>query len=607
MVNPIHLQRSPRFEQFSAARLYQLTLSLSPDGEQVAYSINTSGQFNLWVQFVRGGTPRQLTFFDDQAVRAVSWSPDGKYLVFQADRDGNECFQIYALPQSGGWPELLTHQPEARYILGGWSRDGHWLTYTTNERERSQMDIVGLDWATGETQRFLSGGLFFFAGWSPDNKRFLAMQMLNNSDNNVYLIEPGVDPILLTPHQGQALYLPVRWVPDGTGFYFVTDYGREFKGLAFYHLSKNAWEWVETPEWDIEMALLSKDGKRLVWSVDEDGYSVFHARNLVSGEIINLPEIPKGVILMPTISDDGQRVAFFLSRPVSSTEIFVLDLESKQLYQITDNDLGGLDRSKLVEPDLVHIESLDGLQIPAFLYRPSHRSGEKVPLVVCLHGGPQEQERPRYMYMGMYQYLLSRGIGVLAPNIRGSVGYGKSFQKRIYRDWGGGDLNDVEALVQYLHSLDWIDSQRIGIFGGSYGGFVTLSCITRLPQYWRAAVEWFGPSNLITFTSTVPPWWRRMIAVMVGDPDKDREFLLERSPITYSEKIAVPLLVVQGANDPRVAKAESDQLVEKLRAMGQIVRYDVYENEGHGFTRRENEMKAFRNAAEWFEKYLLIG
>ncbi|MFU8773119.1 MAG: alpha/beta hydrolase family protein, partial [Anaerolineales bacterium] len=240
------------------------------------------------------------------------------------------------------------------------------------------------------------------------------------------------------------------------------------------------------------------------------------------------------------------------------------------------------------------------------LYKPktANRSS-KTPVIVSIHGGPEAQELPAYMYSGLYQYLLSRGIGILAPNIRGSTGYGKSYQKLIHRDWGGAELKDIEHAAKYLLSLDWVDPERIGVFGGSFGGFATLSAVSRLPDYWAAAVDIVGPSNLVTFARAVPPFWKRFMEKWVGDPEKDHDFLMERSPVTYVDQIKAPLFIIQGANDPRVVKSESDQIVEKLRARGVEVRYDIYEDEGHGFTKRHNQLKAWHDTAEFFEKHLL--
>jgi dipeptidyl aminopeptidase/acylaminoacyl peptidase len=268
---------------------------------------------------------------------------------------------------------------------------------------------------------------------------------------------------------------------------------------------------------------------------------------------------------------------------------------------VTESRIGGLREDDLADVEAVSYPTFDGRDIPAWLYRPD--VSDRVPVVVAIHGGPEAQERP--VYQPLYQYLVSRGIAVLATNIRGSTGYGKTYQRLIQRDWGGGDLDDWDHAVKWLKEQDWADGDRIGVFGGSYGGFAVLSCVTRLPDHWAAAVDIFGPSNLVTFARAVPPTWKRMMKRFVGDPDEDAELLTERSPLTYIENAKAPLLVIQGATDPRVVKPESDQLVERLRSLGRTVEYVVFDDEGHGFTKRPNELKAMRLSAEWLERHLL--
>jgi dipeptidyl aminopeptidase/acylaminoacyl peptidase len=266
--------------------------------------------------------------------------------------------------------------------------------------------------------------------------------------------------------------------------------------------------------------------------------------------------------------------------------------------------LGGIDPADLVEPELVEFPTFDGRKIPAWLYRPKNGSGP-YPVVLSIHGGPEAQERPTYAYNGLYQYLLNHGFGVLAPNIRGSTGYGISYQKLIHRDFGGAELKDIEGAAKYLRSLDWVDQNRIAVFGGSFGGFATLSAVSRLPEYWALGIDLVGPSNLITFVKNVPPFWKPLMKAWVGDPDEDRDMLIERSPITYVDNIRVPMLVIQGAKDPRVVKGESDQMVERLRERGQDVRYYVDEEEGHGATRRANQLKWWKMVVDYLEEYLL--
>jgi dipeptidyl aminopeptidase/acylaminoacyl peptidase len=280
--------------------------------------------------------------------------------------------------------------------------------------------------------------------------------------------------------------------------------------------------------------------------------------------------------------------------------VWVVETETGRSRPVTDSRIGGLREDDLVDVELVSYPSFDGRDIPAWLYRPDVDG--RAPFVLSIHGGPEAQEKP--VYQPVYQYLLSRGIGVLATNIRGSTGYGKTYQRLVQRDWGGGDMQDWEHAVKWLREQDWVDPDRIGVFGGSYGGFAVLTCVTRLQDYWAAAVDIFGPSNLVTFAKAVPPTWKRFIARFVGDPETEAEFLMERSPITYVENVKTPLLVIQGATDPRVVKGESDQMVEKLRSLGRTVEYVVFDDEGHGFTKRPNELKAYRLTVEWLEQHL---
>jgi dipeptidyl aminopeptidase/acylaminoacyl peptidase len=343
--------------------------------------------------------------------------------------------------------------------------------------------------------------------------------------------------------------------------------------------------------------------------VNEDGYERLRLRDTVTGRDLPAPQLPDGARPHLTgfqpplaLSRDGSRGAVILSGPRRPPDVYVFDVERGSSSVVTESWIGaGFAEDELVDVELVSYPTFDGREIPAWLYRPRDTSAP-VPVLLAIHGGPEAQERP--VYSPIYQYLVSRGIAVLATNIRGSTGYGKSYQRLIHRDWGGGDLKDWDHAVRWLRTQDWIDGDRIGVWGGSYGGFAVLSCVTRLPDYWAAAVDIFGPSNLVTFAKAVPPTWKRFMKKFVGDPDEDEEMLRERSPLTYIENAKAPLLVIQGAKDPRVVKNESDQLVEKLRSLGRTVEYIVFEDEGHGFTKRQNEIATMRASADWLMKYL---
>jgi dipeptidyl aminopeptidase/acylaminoacyl peptidase len=601
---------SRRFDEFAPVQRFQPALAISPDGRQVVFSSNASGQSNLWRQEIGGTVATQLTRFTDRAVRDVAWSPDGAKLVFTADHDGDEFHQLFVIDANGGEPRRLTDAPQVQHQLATiepFSRDGRRVLYAGNDRDRTCQDVLLLDLETGDVQRIVATeGLHFPIGFSPD-ERYVGVTRLNsNTDADLLLVEPGVtdpaQPRLLNPHEGEVKHDPAPWKPDGTAVYAITDSGRDFTGIAEFPVEEGEFRWVESPEWDVEQAVVSADGLTLAWTVNEDGYSRIRARDLLSGDGIRVPSVPGGTISALRISPDGHLLAFLLARAAQPTEVVAVDIATGAVHVLTDSTPPALRDITAVEPQLVRFRTHDGRDVPAFLYRP-HGDGP-FPVLLSIHGGPEAQERPSYMYGGFYQYLLAQGIGVLAPNVRGSTGYGSTYQKLIHHDWGGDELRDFERAVKYLHTLSWVDPNRIAVFGGSFGGFATLSCVSRLPKLWAAGVSIVGPSNLVTFVKAVPPTWLRLMAKWVGDAETERDFLLERSPVTYADDIVAPLFVIQGANDPRVVKSESDQIVERLRARGVDVRYDVYEDEGHGFTKRANEIKALGDAAEFLVSHL---
>lgn len=602
---------APAFEQFFAVRRFQHTLALTSDSSAVLFSINISGQYNLWRLPVTGGWPHQLTTFTDQAVRSVAPAPDGGTIVFAADRDGDEFHQLYAIGADGGWPEPWTEADQVQHHLAevsAWDPEGRRLAFAANSRTPTSMDVWVRDLATGEVSHVFGEEQFAVpVSFSPDGKRLLCVEARANDDLRLHLVELANGASrALTPQEAQAKFNPGPWAADGSGFWVTSDLGREFSGLAFFDLTRDRLEWAETPDWDVEDLAGNQAGTVLVWLVNEDGWARLHGRDLRTGEPLPATDLPPGsgtaFGTSLTVSPDGRYAALLLSQPRRGQEVYLVELATGASRRLTDNMLGGLSEDQLVAPSLIRYRSADERQIPAWVYRPD-RPG-RLPVVLVIHGGPEVQERPEYR--PLYQYLCSRGIAVLATNIRGSTGYGKSYQRLIHRDFGGDDLEDLRHAAEWLRAQDWVDPDRIGVYGGSYGGFATLSCVSRLPEYWAAAVDVVGPSNLVTFAKAVPPTWRRFMAEWVGDPETEADFLLERSPISYLDQVRAPLLVMQGAHDPRVVKAESDQLVDRLRELGREVEYVVFEDEGHGFTRWTNELRAMRLTADWFTRHLLM-
>ena len=597
----------PPFEQFFAHRRLYPVAELTPDGERVLFVSNISGQFNLWSAELDGGWPEQLTTFVDNSVRGVAVREDGT-ILFYADRDGDEFHQLYRIPAEGGWPEQLTDLPQVQHELSpaSWAPDGKSFAFSGNRRTPTDGEVY--IWGEGEAEpRYLFGeGMYTFAvSFSPDGSKLLAVEFRSNTDISIWVVDVASgDASEATPHEGDAKFLPGPWRADGSGFYLLTDEGREFSGLAFHTLATNTREWIEAPEHDIDELAGSANGRVLAWMENVDGWGKVHVRDLERGADLPEPKLPPGTASMLgsalSLSRDGSRLALVWDQPSRPAEVFVVDTATGDGLPVTEMRAAGLSALELREPELIRYESFDGRQIPSWLYRPD--GGGPSPFAVLIHGGPEAQERP--VYRPYVQYLLSRGIGVLATNVRGSTGYGKTYQKLIHHDWGGGDLEDWRHAAEWLKAQPFVDGERLAVLGGSYGGFATLTCVTRLPEYWRAAVDIVGPANLVTFVRAVPPQWLRFMAEWVGDPDTEEEFLCERSPITYVDQVQAALLVLQGAKDPRVVKYESDQMVERLRELGREVEYVVFEDEGHGFTRYANEVHAYRLTCEWLESHL---
>ncbi|MFN8372620.1 MAG: LpqB family beta-propeller domain-containing protein [Anaerolineae bacterium] len=541
------------FEQFAAVRLFQPTVAYSPDGTRIAYVDNTSGQMNLWLMPAGGGEPVQLTHFTEHAVREVAWSPDGTRIAFFADHDSDERHQIYIVDANGGEPVKLTSAEKAQHTFAGnpWSPDGTTLAYATNDHDPATVEVVLHHVQTGETRRPIKPrNRYYPAGWSPDGQHLTLWARMPGMDENIVLMHVSGDHHIVTQHDGNDIRCaPGPWTPDSSVFYMLTDQEHDFKGVARYMMDLGRWDWVKISDHDVEFIKLSKDGRYLIWCENEAGRSKLYGRDLYREQDLKLPGLPQGVVKAMSLSGDGARLALVFDRAVEAATLVEVDLKSGDMLTLTKSMLGGIDPADMIDPELVSFPTFDGRQIPAWLFRPRGGSG-KHPALLSVHGGPESQERPEYLHLGLYQYLAHKGIAVLCPNIRGSSGYGMSYQKLIRRDWGGAELKDIEHAAQYLQSLDFVDSQRIAVHGRSFGGFATLSAVSRLPQYWVCGVDVVGPANLPTFLRATPPFWKSFIKQWCGDPDEDYDFLMSRSPITYTQNIKCPMLVMAGRQRP---------------------------------------------------------
>lgn len=599
------------FEDFASIRHYSFFDFLTYDPAWITYADDTTCRYNLWkynldgsIELQSPGANRQvqMTYFIDKVVRAAFPSPIDQRIIFFADHQGNENHQIYCI-DTDGYIKPITENPDVRYEWGAqcFSNDARYIIYGSNERDPSNLLLYIRDLKQNDTFCITDKPGWYIPGyWSTDNKMISCLEILNETDSSVWIVDVDKRRMVKTVFGQQKNRNELGpWSSHDFGFYILTDINREYRAMVFYNTFSSELNWISEPRFDIESINLSKDGRLLVWSTNENGYSKMYRKDLVTGQIWQL-QIQKGVIQKIKISPDAKTIGFSMSTPTSPTNIYILNLQTDKIDKITSALLSNIPAEIMVEPEILSYTSFDGLEISFLLYAPRNiGKTQKAGCVLSIHGGPISQERPKYAYEGLYQYLTNKGIAVMAPDYRGSTGYGRSFEKKIYHDWGGAELKDLEYAAKWLISQQWIDETRLGVFGASFGGYAVLNCITRLPKYWKAAVDMFGPANLVTAITTAPGHWRNADKDLIGDPEKERDFLLKRSPILYIENIKADLLILQGANDPRVIRRESDEIVQKLKISGKNVEYIIFGDEGHGFTSSSNKLNAYKIIADF--------
>ena len=563
-------------------------LAISPDSSTLAFIADLgAGTYSAWtLALTKPGEPSPALGVDGAALRSLSWSKRGD-LIGAADRGGTELHQLYVARSDERVEKLSWSEGERVQRLLSWnavSPDGKRVAFSSNARAATDMDIVIEDVEAATERALVIGPTWYIAGgWSPDGRALLVMRVQANTDQDLFVVDPDSGAARhITPHHGDVSNVPAGWLADGRPL-GITDHEREHLYLAAYDTTTGEREIIDAPDWDIELAASSTDGRAQIWSVNADGYSTLRwQRDGERGGEHRLNGVCEDLI----ISADGSLAAFSRTSASEPPQLWVLELAAGTARTVFETTRP-VPSSALVEPELIRIKATDG-DIPCFVYRPKGATG-RTPAVLYPHGGPEGQSRPSFTSTNAYLLaLIDRGITLVVPNIHGSTGYGLTWQRSIHRDWGGIDARDLRAVTDWMASRPDIDPKRLAVYGGSYGGFATLVCVTTMPERWKAAVDVFGVANLVTMIEHAQPNWRRFLKLWIGDLESDRAKLVERSPITHMDKVRCPMLVVQGTNDPRVPKEESDQVVERLRGRGVPVEYMVFEDEGHGFTKRAN-------------------
>lgn len=590
------------------------TPAWSADGSQLVFVTNFTGRFNLWKMNSNGGWPIQLLQSDDRQDNPV-WSPDGKWIVYQQDVGGHEIWDVYAVPSNGGEPVNLTHTPHIAEQNPRFSSDGSMLALEVKPETSPMVDIGVMDWRTHAVRNLTNeksaDHLWSIVQWSRDGKTIFANRTnIGFSDASVYRIDVASGRLEeLTPHQGEVLMTASSVSPDGKLVLLSSNQKGGYSNVALLDVASKKLTWVTDTQWDASSGDFSPDGRQFTYVINQDGQTSVYLQSVGSHQAQKLP-FPEGLTFttgLPTaFSPDGARLLVSHQDSQRVGDFWMYDLRTHKPTQITYSSIASLSPQSIPPAQLVHYKSFDGQIVSAYLWMPYNlkRDGSN-PAIVLPHGGPTGQILdsldPRAAA------LASRGYICIGPNVRGSTGYGMAFQKANIKDLGGGDLQDEVYATKFLLATGYVDPKKIGITGGSYGGFMTLMAIGKTPDIWAAAVEEYGIIDWYTMLKSSDPLLQQYEKSLLGDPEKDRTVYENASPIKYIRDARAPLLVLQGENDIRVPKEEADQVVNILRQQGKTVDVHYYAHEGHGFAKRENQIDALKRIVDWFDKYMKPG
>jgi dipeptidyl aminopeptidase/acylaminoacyl peptidase len=583
----------------------------SPDGSDVVFTTNLTGRANLWKVSAAGGFPIQLLQSDDRQSGAV-WSPDGKWIVFEQDFGGGELYDLFAVSSEGGDVLNLTNTPDISESGAYWSPDGSMLVLSYRPKTSSNVDIALLDWKTRKVRKLTNeqskNREWNRETWSADGKTIYADRAnAGFTDSDVYRIDVATGKLEnLTPHQGDVVNTISSVSPDGKTLLITSNEKGGYDNVAFVDVASKQRTWVTDLKWEASAGEFSPDGKSFTYTLNADGRTDIYVVDRNSSRATTL-RFAAGITVPGgnprAYSPSGDRLLISHQSSTEPADLWVSDMAAHTSRQLTFSAPASLNPSRLPASQLVHYKTFDGKTISAFLWVPFNLKRDATnPGIVLPHGGPTGQMVDSFNKTAAA--LASRGYVCIAPNVRGSTGYGMEFQRSNYKDLGGADLQDEVYAAHFLAATGYVDPTKIGITGGSYGGYMAMIAIGRTPDVWAASVELFGITDWLTEQEHEEPALQQYDQSILGDPVKDRKSYEDASPIKYFKNAKAPLLILQGANDIRDPKEEAEQAETILKKEGKIVDAHYYPDEGHGFAKRENQIDAMQRTVDWFDRYL---
>jgi dipeptidyl aminopeptidase/acylaminoacyl peptidase len=601
-----------KLKQYSAADFFKTTTvfgsSINFDATAVLVTNDQDGVFNAYRYPLDGNAPTQLTQSTTDTIFGISWFPEDDRILYTADQGGNELNHLFVRELDGTIKDL-TEGEKLKARFASWLKNKSGFFVLTNERDSKGFDVYRYSITDYKRELvFQNNDNWSISEVSPDGRWLTLNQNVSNSDSNIFLVDlhsTDKKPNLITEHQGNVSHQSYSFTPDSKQLIYATNEYGEFNQAWSINLEDRKKSVFYQANWDVAFVYFSDDGKYRVAGINDDGQTRIDIAEVASGNSIALPSLPQGDLRGVNFSADSKKMIFYINSDTSPSNLFSFDIGAPSAKRLTQTLNPDMDEQQLVASEVKRFKSFDGLEIPGILYKPKTASAEqKVPALVWVHGGPGGQSRKGYR--AAIQHLVNQGYAIFAVNNRGSSGYGKTFFHLDDKKHGEDDLQDIVYGKKYLQTLSWVDGDKIGIIGGSYGGYMTMAAMAFTDEF-KVGIDIFGVTNWQRTLKNIPPWWeafKKSLYDEMGDPatDADRHYAI--SPLFHADKIKNPVLIVQGANDPRVLQVESDEMVAAMKKNHVPVEYILFPDEGHGFRKKANRITASDAYVEFLKKHL---